>query len=73
VTTAVKTTTTKPAKVFLTQPPKPSPVAITGSGSQAGPFGYIDKGTFFTDEHVTEFPQSIEVIYQVHILGISVS
>jgi hypothetical protein len=56
VTTAVKTTTTKPAKVFLTQP-----------------FGYIDKGTFFTDEHVTEFPQSIEVIYQVHILGISVS
>jgi hypothetical protein len=34
---------------------------------QAGPFGYIDKGTFFTDSHIDEFPERIEVIYQVTI------
>jgi hypothetical protein len=69
----VKTTTTKPPKVLLTQPPKPPPVAITGSNTQAGPFGYIDKGTFFTDAHVTEFPERIEVIYQGFIWAIDVA
>ncbi len=44
---------------------KPAPVAMAGSADQAGPFGYVDKGTFFTDEHVTDFPERIEVIYQV--------
>jgi hypothetical protein len=41
---------------------------MVGSADQAGPFGYVDKGTFFTDEHVTDFPERIEVIYQVNDL-----
>ena len=34
-----------------------------------GPFGYIDKGTFFEDAPLNgQFPESIEVIYQVRNL-----
>jgi hypothetical protein len=35
------------------------PSAIT-----SGPFGYTDKGSFFSDAAVTEFPSMIEIIYQ---------
>jgi hypothetical protein len=38
---------------------------VVGNGSQSGPFGYVDKGTFFTDETFTEFPEKIEIVYQV--------
>ena len=34
-----------------------------------GPFGYIDKGTFFEDAPLNgQFPESIEVVYQVRTL-----
>ena len=46
--------------------PKKKPVAIQSSkdGLRSGPFGYVDKGTFFDDSNVVGFPSMIEVIYQ---------
>ena len=40
---------------------------VFGNPNQSGPFGYVDKGTFFTDESFTEFPEKIEVVFQVLI------
>merc|ERR1712223_1016655 len=52
----------KPSKVGE---PKAKPVAIQSKNPmQSGPYGYVDKGTFFTDSHVKGFPEMIEVIYQ---------
>ena len=57
-------TTEKPKPTFHTAKPKQAPVAIQGDNQKAGPFGYIDKGTFFEDSHLEGFPKMIEVIYQ---------
>lgn len=43
---------------------------MSGSGTQAGPYGYVDKGSYFTDERVSEFPEKIEIIYQVNISSV---
>ena len=52
----------KPSKVGE---PKAKPVAVQSKNPlQSGPYGYVDKGTFFTDSHVKGFPEMIEVIYQ---------
>ena len=57
-------TTEKPKPTLFTAAPKEKPIAIQGAGNQAGPFGYVDKGTFFDDEAIAGFPEMIEVIYQ---------
>ena len=57
-------TTEKPKPTLFTAAPKEKPVAIQGAGNQAGPFGYVDKGTFFDDSSIAGFPEMIEVIYQ---------
>jgi len=52
----------KPSKVGE---PKAKPVVVkTNNPLQSGPYGYVDKGTLFTDSHVEGFPTMIEVIYQ---------
>ena len=52
----------KPSKVGE---PKAKPVAVVSKNPlQSGPYGYVDKGTFFTDSHVKGFPEMIEVVYQ---------
>merc|ERR1712106_789174 len=35
-----------------------------GGGPQAGPYGYTEKGTFFTDDSLSGFPNRIEMVYQ---------
>merc|ERR1712025_1123021 len=66
---------TPPPPKITTRKPKERPVAgnsISGSsgkhggsgGPQAGPYGYTNKGTFFTDDHYVGFPEQIEMIYQ---------
>ena len=58
--------------LYFTGIPKERPVAIDDSKNplKDGPFGYIDKGTFFEDAPLNgQFPESIEVIYQVGISG----
>lgn len=47
--------------------------ASTAAGIQAGPFGYTDKGTFFTDAGVSSsLPVMIEVIYQGFVWALNV-
>ncbi len=58
---SITTTTPKPKHKAK---PKQKPVAIVGDGDKAGPFGYVEKGTFFEDSAVTGFPEMVEVIYQ---------
>merc|ERR1712008_171392 len=57
-------TTEKPKPTLHTAKPKQAPVAIQGNDQKAGPFGYIDKGTFFEDSNIAGFPKMIEVVYQ---------
>ena len=60
----------KPSKVGE---PKQKPVAIKSNDpSQSGPYGYVDKGTFFTDSHVKGFPDMIEVVYQGFVWALNV-
>ena len=40
------------------------PVSGKNTASQAGPYGYTEKGTFFEDSHFTGFPERIEMVYQ---------
>ncbi len=52
------------------------PVAVvipSGPSTQVGPFGYPDKGKFFSDAHVASFPETIEVIYQGFVWAMKVS
>ena len=46
---------------------------IDNTAVQSGPFGYTDKGSFFSDMAVTEFPKWIEVIYQGFVWAIRVT
>jgi hypothetical protein len=62
--TNVVHTTELPKTTLHTPAPKQRPVAVEGTATQAGPFGYIEKGTFFDDSNVPGFPEMIEVIYQ---------
>ena len=60
----------KPSKVGE---PKQKPVAIKSNDPlQSGPYGYVDKGTFFTDSHVKGFPDMIEVVYQGFVWALNV-
>ena len=34
------------------------------TGPHAGPYGYTEKGTFFTDSHFKGFPERIDIVYQ---------
>jgi hypothetical protein len=40
-------------------------------GPHAGPFGYTEKGSFFTDELFTGFPERIEMVYQGFVWAFS--
>lgn len=46
---------------------------IDNTAVHSGPFGYTDKGSFFSDMAVTEFPKWIEVIYQGFVWAIRVT
>ena len=57
---------------MLSSPYAPRSV-IDNTAVQSGPFGYTDKGSFFSDMAVTEFPKWIEVIYQGFVWAIRVT
>jgi hypothetical protein len=69
VTTRIPVTQAPPPKPLLKPSkvgePKQKPIAIKSNDPlQAGPYGYVDKGSFFSDSHVKGFPDMIEVVYQ---------
>ncbi|TRY79798.1 hypothetical protein TCAL_06068 [Tigriopus californicus] len=84
----VSTTTQTPIPIVTRAPPPVRPittrappppvqpvasVAVEDSTAvQSGPFGYPDKGAFFSDADMTIFPSQIEVIYQGFVWAMKV-
>ena len=70
----IATTTEAPKPTVHVAKPKKKPVAIQSSkdGLRSGPFGYVDKGSFFEDSSVVGFPSMIEVIYQGFVWALDI-
>jgi len=59
-----------PKKQNSIAPPAPKPG--THSGPNSGPFGYVEKGTYFIDSESEGFPESMQIIYQGFIWAMEI-
>ena len=67
----------KPKKTSKAKPNsgqnKVAPSQGKSDGNSAGPYGYTEKGTFFIDDSITDFPERIEMVYQGFVWAFTVT